>query len=240
MKKNRKRMNIKTYLPKPIKALFPKKPSAYQMLIMEKRIQDIILPEKIHEYSDKKLARCLHIKVEYVEPILMPLGVAAVLLPPTQRSYNAIIKVRANKEGYSKDFLMPEIARYLMHKKEDGRIDSVYIRYYKERKTDERLKRDCMVRMIKMPFAEIKNSIIEHNRHNANRSYMPLIRKLSKKYRVQRAIVTQRLEDIMKMHTSGAYMSYLSAIQRTDFLKETKELRLSKPYENSRVLPKTK
>ena len=104
------------------KKIYKPELSGYEILVLEKLVDDIILPNKLSSYSDKQLATMFHIDIRYVEETDLQPNLIAVIKPTIQKEFNAVIITRATQK-YVKNSIMPEVVTYLLNKNQIGEID---------------------------------------------------------------------------------------------------------------------
>lgn len=216
---------------KPVKA---NPPSPFQILMLENFISSLVIPKPLHTYTDKQMAELFHLKVVYKVADEMPKKVATILQPTDERSYNAVITTK-KRDIIVKNSIIKEIATYLISMKSNGRIKNEYIRYKDEQETDATLLRDALVRIMLIPREDMLQ-IMREKENGENVLYSEGVTLYARKHNLKVEMVRERILDIKKTNTAGAYIELKDVTERTSFLPNTRKI-LDKYLESKKSTP---
>lgn len=205
------------------KIIYPVSPDTFEIMLFENLISKIVLPEKLHKYSDKELAKLFHIDIRYVEEDDLPSNLQAIIKPTEQKEYNAVIVARHN-EKIRRTSLFPELATYLLNMCGDGKLRTTHKRFKKETITSETLRRDSMMRAMLLPLDNIKKEIANFDRAKHPDAIRYLAR-LSKTYNIEESHIVKRFQEVRSMFNVGAFFKYSDTVKRIDFLETSKEIK---------------
>lgn len=217
---------------KPVK---PNPPSPFQILVLENFINSLTIPKPLHTYTDKQMAELFHLKVVYKVADEMPKKVATMLQPTDERKYNAVITTK-KRDVIVKNSIIKEIATYLISMKPNGRIKNEYIRYKNEQETDTTLLRDTLVRIMLIPREDMLQ-IMREKKDGEDVLYSDGVNAYARKHNLKVEMVRQRILDIKKTNTAGAYIELKEVAERTSFLPNTHKI-LDKYLESKKSTPK--
>lgn len=206
------------------KKIYKPELSGYEILVLEKLVDDIILPNKLSSYSDKQLATMFHIDIRYVEETDLQPNLIAVIKPTIQKEFNAVIITRATQK-YVKNSIMPEVVTYLLNKNQIGEIDREYKRFKGKVNTVESVKKETLARMLSMPRNEMKKIISYYDSNRDKIDAERYIFEISKHYNVSEQDVIERFHEIRKLTLTGTYFSVIEVTKKTDFSKQSQELK---------------
>lgn len=206
------------------KKIYKPELSGYDILMLEKLVDDIVLPNKLSSYSDKQLATIFHIDIRYVENEDLHPNLIAVIKPTIQKEYNAVIITRATQK-YVKNSIMPEIVTYLLNKNQIGEIDREFKRFKGKNNTIESVKKETLARMLIMPRVEMKKIISYYDSNKEKIDAERYIFDISKHYGVTEQDVIERFHEVRKLSLTGTYFAVAEVTKKTDFLKQSQELK---------------
>ena len=218
---------------KPAKA---NSPSPFQILMLENFINSLTIPKPLHTYTDKQMAELFHLKLVYKVVDDMPKKVAAMLQPTDERNYNAIITTK-KRDIIVKNSIIKEIATYLISMKPNGRIKNEYIRYKNEQETDATLLRDTLVRIMLIPRDDMLQ-IMREKKAGEDVLYSDSVNAYARKHNLKVEMVRERILDVKKTNTAGAYIELKEITERTSFLPNTHKI-LDKYLESKKSVSKT-
>lgn len=173
--------------------------SVDEMIDMENKLQSSVLYTFTPQKKDVEVAKALGLQVVYEDDEKMQRGVEAELAPPTQDSYNGIIKIRKSLEENPFAFTH-EIIHYVFDVGVGNRVQTSFTRKAKgEPKDIHEQMIDYGAAANRMRYDRVVKDIKRYDTASPRLNPASFVNELCKTYNADRPSVIRRIQEVRKI-----------------------------------------